>query len=360
VEDETRLLRDAGHDVSVWAPEPEDIHGLGLVRTAARVVWSREAARVMRRLIAEQRPEIVHCHNMYPAISPVVLRVASSAGVPVVVTLHSYRLMCLPATFVRQGRSCQDCLGRLPWPGVVHRCYRDSLAGSAAIATSLAVHRWIGSFARPRLYLAVSEFLKHKYVEAGWSTSDIKVKGNFAWPTPRREGPGKYFLYLGRLAPEKGLDTLFQVWRDVGAPLLIVGDGPMAAQLREQVPSGVELVGSVPPSRVPDLLREARALLFPSRSFEGQPRGILEAYAAGVPVIASRFGSLPEVVRDGVSGRLVPPNDDHAWRDAVGSLLSDQESERLGEGAWSLWSTSFRPEQALLNLEAVYRTLVSS
>ena len=354
VEDEARLLRDAGHDVQVWDPETRAEGRLELVATAARAIWSREATSRLSRLIDATKPEVVHCHNMYPTLSPAVLRVAASKGTAVVVTLHSYRLLCLPANFVRDGRTCQDCLGRLPWPGVVHRCYRGSLPGSAAVAGSLALHRWLRTFDRPRLFLAVSAFLREQYLRAGWLSERIKVKGNFAWSSPRREGPGEYFLYVGRLAPEKGVATLLSAWPLVPARLLVAGDGPQGDELRRTARPGVDFIGTVPPAEVPDLIRGARALLVPSTWYEGQPRAILEAYAAGVPVIASRFGGLPEVVEDGVSGLLLPPGDPEAWADAANRLLSDDESERLGAGALALWSKRYTPEHGLKGLEDAY------
>ena len=171
------------------------------------------------------------------------------------------------------------------------------------------MHRTLGSFDRPTLYVAVSEFVKRKYVEAGWSADRISVKSNFAWPSRRREGPGEYFLYLGRLSPEKGVSTLLEAFEELpAAPLLVVGDGPQADQLHTITSSpSVTFRGAVSPSEVDSLLRRARALLVPSVCYEGQPRAILEAYAAGVPVVASDIGGLPESVVDGVTGLLVPP-----------------------------------------------------
>ena len=183
----------------------------------------------------------------------------------------------------------------------------------------------------------------------------IGVRSNFAWPTERREGAGEYFLYLGRLSSEKGIPTILEAFAELSAPLLIVGDGPEAARLRAfGRSSSVEFRGAVPASEVGPLLRGARALLVPSVCYEGQPRGILEAYAAGVPVIASDLGGLPEVVEDGVDGLLVPPAAPLQWRDGVERLLDDAESDRLGEGAWRRWRERFTPQRGLVTLESQY------
>jgi glycosyltransferase involved in cell wall biosynthesis len=359
VDDEARLLSDGGHRVDVWDPAPTSAHGLRLMGTAARAIWSTGATARVRGLIRRSKAEIVHCHNLFPLLSPAVLRAASGEGAAVVMTLHNYRLLCLPATFIRDGRVCEDCLGRPPWPGVVHACYRDSTLGSAALATSLSLHNAFHTFDRVRKYLAVSGFVRRKYVEAGWPDDRIEVKSNFAWGSPRREGPGRYFLYLGRLSPEKGVATLLAAWRRSSARLLVVGDGPAAQALRGGAPANVEFRPTVSPAEVPALIREARALLLPSLWYEAQPRVILEAYAAGVPVLASDLGALPEAVGHD-SGLLVPPGDADAWSDAVERLLDDRESARLGEGAWRLWRDRYSPERALQNLEDAYRRAVAS
>ena len=356
VEDEVELLRAAGHEVRLWAPSPEDGRGASRPRLAARAVWSRSAVRRVARLAAELRPDVIHVHNLYPMLSPAVLRTAAA---PVVVTLHNYRLLCLPATFLRDGRACEDCLGRPPWPGVVHRCYRGSAAGSAALAASLGAHRRAGTFRHVSAFLAVSEFVRDKHVEAGMDAARIRVKPNFVAPMPRREGPGGDFLYLGRLSPEKGLDRLVGRWRDVPGRLVVVGDGPDRARLEAAAPDTVEFCGSVPPDQVGGYLARARALVLPSICYEGAPRTVVEAYAAGVPVIANRNGALPSVVADGVTGLLVDPASPGGWRDALARLGDDAVSARLGEGAFAAWYSRYSPEQGLADLEAAYTAVMA-
>jgi glycosyltransferase involved in cell wall biosynthesis len=356
VEDEVELLRAAGHEVRLWAPSPEDAGGGWRLGLGARAVWSRPAVREVERLAAELRPDVVHVHNLYPMLSPAVLRTAAA---PVVVTLHNYRLLCLPATFLRDGRACEDCLGRLPWPGVVHRCYRGSAPGSAALAASLGVHRRVGTFRHVSGFLAVSEFVRDKHADAGMDAARIRVKPNFVAPLPRREGPGGDFLYLGRLSPEKGLDRLVGRWRDIPGRLVVVGDGPDRARLEAAAPNTVEFVGAVPPDQVGGYLAQARALVLPSICYEGAPRTVVEAYAAGVPVIANRNGALPSVVADGVTGLLVDPGNPGGWRDALARLGDDAVSARLGEGAFAAWHSRYSPEQGLADLEAAYTAVMA-
>jgi glycosyltransferase involved in cell wall biosynthesis len=351
VEDEVELLRGAGHQVELWAPMPDDATMGSRVGLAVTAVWSRTAVAEVRRRAAEFRPDVIHVHNLFPMLSPAVLR---ATGAPVVVTLHNYRLLCLPAVFLRDGRACEDCLGKVPWRGVVHRCYRGSAAGSAALAASLGVHRRAGTFRHVAMFLAVSEFVCRKHIEAGFDPARIRVKPNFGSAQPRRDGPGEDFLFLGRLSEEKGLDRLVSIWRDVPARLVVVGDGPERARLEALSPDTVEFRGSVPSDEVPAYLSRARALVLPSICYEGAPRTVVEAYAAGVPVVANRYGALPGVVSDGVTGLLVEPGDAAGWRSALASVMDDGTSERLGEGAFAAWRSGYSPKRGIADLEAAY------
>jgi glycosyltransferase involved in cell wall biosynthesis len=354
VEDEARLLQDAGHRVRVWNPEPKNIRGAGLVATGLGTVWSRGAAGRVRALIHSLEPDVVHLHNLFPALSPAALRAAAGEKVPVVMTLHNYRLMCLPATLLRDDRACELCVGHVPWRGVVYRCYRDSVLGSGALATSLTLHRAMGTFDRVDLYIAISNFVKRKHVEVGLSPESILVKPHFAWDGPQRKSEGEYFLYVGRFSPEKGTSFLIEMWREVRAPLVVVGDGPEGPRLRRVAPPGVEFRGTVSSAEVPALMAGARALLVPSIGSEAAGKTVLEAYAAGVPVIASAVGALPEVVRPAETGFLLPPGDRAAWRRCIGGL-DNKELRRLGGNARRAWESAFSPRQGLEQLVDAYR-----
>ncbi len=356
VDDEARLLSEAGHHVDVFAPEVGEPSTLQMIKTGLGAIWSREAVAEVRRRVERRKPDLVHCHNLFPALSPAVLRATDEA--PLLVTLHNYRLLCLPATFLRDGEVCEDCLGRLPWPGVVHGCYQGSVSASAVLASSLFLHKAIGTFGHVNLFLAISDFVRQKHIEGGLSSRRILVKPHFAWAVEPRQGAGEYFMYLGRLSPEKGVATLLDAWKPVRAKLLIVGDGPEASRLRAAAPRSVEFRATVEPDEVPALLRRARAVLSPSVSHEGAGKVVLEAYAAGVPVIVSRAGGLPEVVRDGVTGLVLPPTDRAAWVRGVTQLLDDGESERMGRSARELWLDRYSPEQGLVNIETAYRRAI--
>jgi glycosyltransferase involved in cell wall biosynthesis len=359
VADEIELLRSGGHDVTEFIPERVTKRGpLRSLREASTAIWSYSAARHVEDAVRHRRADVVHCHNLFPALSPAVVRAASRGGAAVVLTLHNYRLLCLPATFLRNGEICEDCLGRAPWRGVLRRCYRNSMGASAVLATSLTLHGALQTLDDVDVHLAVSDFVRDKHIEAGFVRHNVLTKPNFAWEIPRREGPGEHFLFAGRLSVEKDVGTVLDAWRCVPSRLIVVGDGPSSRTLRGRSPEGVTFRGTVPPAEIGVLLRRARALLLPSLSYEGAPRVVLEAYAAGVPVIANDLGALRELVIHGTSGLLVRPRNPAAIVAAVTRLADDAESIRLGRGAWTVWRDRYSPQQALRELETAYRLAI--
>jgi glycosyltransferase involved in cell wall biosynthesis len=198
--------------------------------------------------------------------------------------------------------------------------------------------------------------MKHEH--GGYDHRRLRVKDNFASAVARRSGAGYQFLSIGRLSREKGIAQLLDSWPSV--KLDVIGDGPERPLLERRAPLSVTFHGSVHPTKIPPMLGKARALIQPSRCYEAQPRAILEAFAAGVPVIASRIGGLPELVEHGVNGLLVDVDDKRGWQEAVEHLMDDSESERLGEGAYRTWQERFTPEIALRNLENAYAEAIAA
>lgn len=359
VDDEVELLSEAGHDVTLWAPQPP-VEGTFATNIGMGVsaVWAGGALRELRRTITRNRSEVVHFHNLFPLLSPGAIRCASDCEAAVVLTLHNYRYSCLPATFFRDGRPCEDCLGKVPWRGVVHRCYRNSVLGSASLATSLSAHRKGRTFDRVDLFIAISEFVRAKHVEAGLPEAKITVKSHFSKPFPARTEPGLYFLYLGRLSPEKGLDSLLPAWTPALGRWVVAGDGPERESLQAAAGAGVEFVGAVPAEDVPALMRQARAIVVPSKGYEGAGKVVMESYAARVPVVARRIGALAEVVDHGRTGLLVDRDEPEHWRDALLRIADDDLNMKMGTRAFEQWRTRFSPQIALPALEEAYEVAI--
>jgi glycosyltransferase involved in cell wall biosynthesis len=366
VEEETALLRGAGAVVEVLSVESDDIAGWPRAKRLtlpARVVWSRDGARTVRRAIAGFRPDVVHAHNTFPLLSPAALRAAHGSGVRVVQTLHNFRPLCPAATFLRDGRVCEDCLGRVPIPAVVHGCYRSSRAATLPIAVKDALHSAIGTWSSAvDTYITPSEFARSRYLKAGWPAEQIVVKYNTApdsgAPQPTYDGG---FICLSRLAPEKGVDVLLEAWGQAfpegGHRLRVVGAGDLEDALRARAATlaGVELTGQVARDRGLEILATARALVVPSRWYEVFPRIVAEAYALGVPVIASRLGSLAEIVADGETGLHAEPGDPADLARALRRLAGDRELvERLGAGARREYERNLSPKATTDRLLEIY------
>ena len=334
VRTEQRLLEERGHRVLQFSRHNDEIDRMSALEVAGTTLWSRATRRDLGRLLRAERPEVVHFHNTFPLISPSAYYAVRDEGTPIVQTLHNYRLVCSNAQLFRDGGPCEDCIGRkLPWPGVLHACYRDDRAASAVVVAMLGLHRALGTWSRlVGRYIALTDFARVKFIEGGLPPDRIAVKPNFLHPDPGAgPGGGGFVLYVGRLSEEKGIDTLLRAWEVVeDPPLRIVGDGPLAPLVREAVSRapGVRWLGRQTQEEVQRLLGEARCLIVPSRWYEGFPRVVVEAFARGTPVVASRLGGLAEIVEDGRTGRLFRPGDPDDLLSAVRAIDRDGASMR--------------------------------
>ena len=360
---ETELLASRGHAVETFVETNERVARLGQLETATRAVWSREAYREVRRRLRRGRHDVMHVHNFFPLVSPSAYYAARDEGVPVVQTLHNYRLLCLNSTFYRDGHVCEECLGKpVPWPGVVHRCYRGSRAGSAAVATMLTVHRAARTWSElVDVYVALTEFARAKLVEGGLPAEKIRVKPNFVAPDPGvGQHGGGYFLYVGRLSAEKGISTLLAGWERLGGvpPLKIVGAGPLEDAVVAAVRRlpGVEWLGPRAPVEVAALMRDAFAVVVPSECYETFGRAAIEAHATAAPVVASDLGAVAEVVEHGRTGLRFRAGDPTALAEAVTALWSSPgEARRMGEEGRHGYETAYTADanyRALLEIYA--------
>jgi glycosyltransferase involved in cell wall biosynthesis len=360
VEQETTLLREAGHDVVEYLRESDEIERFSAMRRLelpARVVWSREDARMVTGLARRSRPDVVHIHNTFPLISPSVIRSLAALEIPIVMTLHNPRLFCANAMLFRDGRPCEDCLGASPLPGLVHACYRDSRIATAPITASIAVHRRLDTWHRIAAFIVPSAFLRAKMVQGGLPLDRVVVKPNFA-PAPARirERAGSHTLFLGRLSHEKGPDLLVSAWDARFGELLLAGEGPLRSTLDRAgaAQGGVRFLGHRTATECSDLLRSSRALVVPSRVYEVFPVAVAEAFAHGVPVIAPAHGPFPDIVEEGVTGLLFEPGDAADLARCLRAVLDDPLSMRLGAQARKVYEARYTPERNLRSLESIY------
>ena len=307
---ESALLESFGHQVVRYAVHNDRIADTGRARLAVDTLWNRDSHRQIRRLIRRERPDVVHFYNTFPLLSPSVYYAARAESCPVVQSLHNYRLMCPNAIFYREGRICEDCLGKfVPWNGVLHKCYRGDRGASAVVASMLVGHRLLGTWKRTvDIYVAgMTEFVREKFRAGGIPVDRLVLKPNFVFPDPGEgDGDGGYALFAGRLSPEKGVATLLEAWARLpeGRSLLILGDGRMAPEVEQAAARhpGIEWLGRKSLDETYALLKRAAFLICPSEWYEAMPRVIMDSFAVGTPVLASKVGAMADVVHDGLEG----------------------------------------------------------
>jgi glycosyltransferase involved in cell wall biosynthesis len=359
------LLAARGHETRLYKRTYEELaHRGGLMQLslAADALWSRSSYRALRRTIRDWRPQVAHFHNIFPLVSPSAYDACRAEGVPVVQTLHNYRLLCAAGTLLRDGKVCELCVGHPPWPAVRYRCYRGSRAQSVVMASTIGGHAAIGTWSKKvDAYIALTEFGRRIFARGGLPEERLFVRPNAV----ATQEPGEYSgprsaIYVGRLSPEKGIITLLDAWKYLpDVPIKIVGDGPLMAQVRERVERGlpnVEIIGEVPHHVVLEMIRAAGMLIFPSLCYESLGYAALEALSAGVPVVAGDIGAQAEVVSDGVSGLLFKPGDAKSLTAAVLRIAaSDDLATRLSRGARNAFLENYSIERSYERLLEVYR-----
>lgn len=365
---EARLLREKGHRVVEYHRSNSELDCIPRLTAAVETIWSRRSVRELSRLIEETAPDVVHFHNTFLRVSPAAYHACFRHDTPVVQTLHNYRLTCPDANHFRNGRPCDDCLGlRFPWPAIIHRCYHHSAAQSAVVASMTTFHRGLGTWGHAvQRYIALSSFMRDWMIRGGYPADRLVVKPNFLPTDPgagsRTEG---YALNIGRLSAEKGISTLMQAWEDSDMPpLKIIGDGPLEnfVQNKVEVQStpAIEFLGRLAHDEVLAYMKKAKFLVFPSECFEGSPMVLLEATACALPILATRIGSIPEIVQHEKSGMLFPPGNVLALRKLA--KWFDRNTVRrteMGEFARKNYLLNYTAEKNYSELLEIYHQAIN-
>jgi glycosyltransferase involved in cell wall biosynthesis len=374
-EAEAELLERNGHCVFRYTRHNNELAENGVVETVSAgmsTVWASKSFQDLENIIDQQKPDVAHFHNTFPLISPSAYYACARREVPVVQTLHNYRLVCPAATFLRKGRVCEACLGKATaWRSVAHACYRGSRAASAAVTAMLAAHRALRTWhTKVDAYIALSEFARGKFVAGGLPRRRILVKPNFVYPDPRpapKNQRGQYGLFVGRLSEEKGLRALLAAWKRLSGPipLIIAGDGPMRAEISAQISvlglSDVTLLGNISREEVFRWMRGATFLVCPSHWFEGCPLVIVEAFACGVPVIATGHGPTAEMIEHQRTGLHVTPGNDADLAAKVGwAWAHPAEMEVMRIAAREEFESKYTAEWNYGQLIALYGRLLAA
>ena len=301
-EADARLLEDAGHDVQRYTASNALLLTMSKIKAAAVSIWNERLRSELHSRVEQFGPDVIHFHNTFPLLSPAAYYAAGQRAV--VQTLHNYRLICPSALLFRAGESCERCVGHFPWAGITYGCYRDSRAATAAVSTMVQAHRAAGTWERVHAFIALSEHARELFVRGGVPGERLHVKPNFVHPDPGRGAhEGSHYLYVGRLEEQKGVRSLLAAWTQLENPpvLRIIGDGPLHNEVQRTAFNNpfIQYWGSQPHADVLRQMADARGLIFPSLSHENCPLTILEAFATGLPVLASATGNLAAMMGDG-------------------------------------------------------------
>jgi glycosyltransferase involved in cell wall biosynthesis len=361
-ENPTLPFQDAFPPLAELEPPPTGLRRR--VTATGRMLYSPSSRRGIEEVVRAFQPDVAHLHNIYHQLSPSVLRPLRDLRIPVVMTLHDYKLICPSYLLLDHGKPCEACLGGQFRHAVRRRCKDGSLGASAVLALESTVHRATNAYDPVQVFICPSRFLAGKIAQAGIYTDRLLVLNNFvdSHGVAPKVRPGGGMVYVGRLRHEKGVDVLVEAMGRLGRHRLdVVGDGPERSRLEAlaaaRAPGRVRFHGSVTKDRVADLLRSAAVAVMPSRCHENQPMAVLEAFACGVPVVATKLGGLPELVQPGRYGETVPAEDPAALAAAVARLLADPaEAFAMGQAARRHAEQQFSPKRHLERLEEAYRS----
>jgi glycosyltransferase involved in cell wall biosynthesis len=365
VANESSLLSAKGHEVSLWSVHNKDLITLrSRIHTALSLTYSRQSKAGLSRHITEFRPDVMHCHNLFPQITVSAYDAAAEAGIPIVQTLHDFRSVCCINGFLfRNGRICELCVAGSSYWGAWHRCYRDSWLGSFVTAHALDRQRRAGTLQqRVECFIALSEPSRRQFIAAGLPEERIVVKPNFMSDPGTPPGCSRHgALFVGRLSPEKGLQTLVKAWEGIEFPLRILGGGPLRPYISPDLSRWISVLGHRPHAEVGPAMRQARFLVMPSEYIEGFPMVIVEAFANGLPVIASRLGTMADVIEDGVTGLHFTAGDpdDLAAKVAWAITHYDRMAE-MGSAARRVYEKRFSEETNYDALLTIYRDAISA
>ena len=366
-EQERQLLERAGHTVAVFRRtnfEVDEYPGVQRLVLLKKAIWNEDTKDTFADVLRAEKPDVVHVHNTWIMISPSIYSACQEAGVPVVQTLHNYRLLCPVGTFFRDGRICEECVDHSLWRSLRNRCYRNSRAETAAVGMMLAVHRTRHTWEREvTSFIVLTEFARSKFLRGGLPADKIFVKPNFVHPDPQpRTGDGSYAIFAGRLSPERRVSTVLDAWTRLSnrIPLVVVGGGEEREHLEERVVRDnlgmVTFTGLLTHDRTVAAIKEARFLIFASEWYETFGLTMVEAFACGVPVICSRMGAMRELVEDGRTGLHFNPGDPKDLAEKVEWAWNHPDRMReMGDAARREYERNYTAEKNLPRLTEIYQ-----
>jgi glycosyltransferase involved in cell wall biosynthesis len=369
---EVELFKKNGIDVLTYEKHNDDIERGSKLKTAFTTIWSGRTYKALKNLLKKEKPDIAHFHNIWYLISPSAYYACKDAGIPVVQTLHNFRMFCVNGLLMREDRICEECIGRLPWRGVKYGCYRNSKLYSLPVALTEGIHSIARTWEdKVDAYIALTEFGKKRVIECGLPSEKIFVKPNFLPdpPAPNFLNHG-YTVFLGRLSVEKGVNVLINAFNILHfsstyqASLKIVGEGPLKDNLESIVKAGklnsIEFTGRKSFKECVKLMQGAKFMIMPSLWYEGFPMTIREAFACGKAVIASRLGAMAELIEDGKTGLLFEPGNPDDLADKIKWMIENEDAcVEMGKNARKEFEEKYTAEKNYQMLMKIYQSVLN-
>ena len=361
VDAEASLLRRSGHKVLIYSRDNKEIDKISTLRLALDTFGSTRTMDDIQRIHQEFMPDIIHAHNIFPLISPSIYKVAKKLHIPIVQTLHNFRLMCPQAMLFRDGKACESCIGNIPWRASLYHCYRNSFAQSSFTAIAMTTHKILDNLAQSvHQYIVLSQVARYKFIQGGIPVTQLSIKPNFVESTrvpnwsKRERG-----IFIGRLSVEKGLDVLLKAVALLDKIKIdVYGTGPLADLV--STASGLRSLGFHPQSALINRLHQVAYLVMPSTGIESFGLVAIEAFSCGTPVIASRHGSLAEIIKHGKTGLLVKPGDNQELAHAIAWAESHPDAmKKMGQAAYNDYLEHYTPESNYKILMEIYNKTIA-
>lgn len=363
---EVKMLEKNGHKVTKYTRHNDEIKDgmISKLKLGIDTIFSFKTYKEVKKLIDENDIDVVHVHNTLPLISPSIYYAARAKKVPVVQTIHNFRLLCPGATFTRNGEICEDCISKGLEQSLKHRCYRNSLSQTFIMYAMLKFHRIIGTYNKVN-YITLTEFNKHKLSSLVKDKNDIYVKPNFV--EKREQGKRKledYFVYMGRLDDIKGINFLVESWKyiDKNIQLYIMGTGQEYENIKSYVNkyklNNVNILGFTKREIAFEIIKNSRATVVPSKCYEGFPMTIVESFSLGIPVIGSKIGNIKSIIDEGENGLLFEKNNKESLKYVINKVFYDRELNiNLGKNAYKVFKDKYTDEKNYRNIEKIYNSL---
>ena len=364
---EVNMLEKNGHKVIKYTRHNDEIKGgvLSKLKLGIDTIFSFKTYKEVKKLIDENDIDVVHVHNTLPLISPSIYYAARSKKVPVVQTIHNFRLLCPGATFTRNGEICEDCVSKGLEQSLKHKCYRGSLAQTFIMYAMLKFHRIIGTYNKLN-YITLTEFNKSKLLSLVKDESKIYVKPNFVEKRDKVETVLEdYFVYIGRLDEIKGINFLIEAWKEIdeNIDLYVIGTGPEEEKVKKFIEENniknIKLLGFMQREEAFEIIQKSRAIIVPSKWYEGFPMTIAESFSLGIPVIGSKVGNIQSIIGDKYNGVLFNLNNREELKDVVENIFyNKQKNKLLGENAYKEFKVKYTDIENYKNLKEIYTELV--